>query len=84
MNEGVDKTLMCLGIPMQIKSIEGYTARCEAKGVVRDVSLFMMQDEALDIDDFVVVHVGYAIQKISAEEAQTAWELYDQMLASEA
>jgi hydrogenase expression/formation protein HypC len=67
---------------MQIKSIEGYTARCEAKGVERDVSLFMMQDEALGIDDFVVVHVGYAIQKISAEEAQTAWELYDQMLAS--
>lgn len=73
---------MCLGIPMQIKSIEGYNARCEAKGVERDVSLFMMQDEALDIDDFVVVHVGYAIQKISAEEAQTAWELYDQMLAA--
>ena len=71
---------MSLGIPMQIKSIEGYTARCEAKGVERDVSLFMMQEEQLDIDDFVVVHVGYAIQKISAEEAQTAWELYDQML----
>ncbi len=71
---------MCLGIPMQIKSIEGYTARCEAKGVERDVSLFMMQEEQLNIDDFVVVHVGYAIQKISAEEAQTAWELYDQML----
>lgn len=71
---------MCLGIPMQIKSIEGYTARCEAKGVERDVSLFMMQEEPLNIDDFVVVHVGYAIQKISAEEAQTAWELYDQML----
>jgi len=71
---------MCLGIPMQIKSIEGYTARCVAKGVERDVSLFMMQEEALQIDDFVVVHVGYAIQKISAEEAETAWELYDQML----
>ena len=71
---------MCLGIPMQIKSIEGYTARCEARGVERDVSLFMMQEEQLNIDDFVVVHVGYAIQKISAEEAQTAWELYDQML----
>jgi hydrogenase expression/formation protein HypC len=65
---------------MQIKEIEGYTARCEAKGVERDVSLFMLQDEPLAIDDFVVVHVGYAIQKISAEEAQTAWELYDQML----
>ena len=73
---------MCLGIPMQIKSIEGYTARCEAKGVERDVSLFMMQEESLQIDDFVVVHVGYAIQKISAEEAQSAWEIYDQMLAA--
>jgi len=67
---------------MQIKSIDGFTARCEAKGVGRDVSLFMMQEEKLDVDDFVVVHVGYAIQKISQQEAQTAWELYDQMLAA--
>jgi len=74
---------MCLGIPMQIKSIDGYTARCEAKGVERDVSLFMMQDEKLAVDDFIVVHVGYAIQKISSEEAETAWEIYDQMLTSE-
>lgn len=72
---------MCLGIPMQIKQIDGYTARCEAKGVERDVSLFMMQDELLQKDDYVVVHVGYAIQKISQQEARTAWELYDQMLA---
>ena len=72
---------MCLGIPMQIRQIDGYMARCEAKGVERDVSLFMMQDEPLQEDDFVVVHVGYAIQKISPQEARTAWELYDQMLA---
>ena len=74
---------MCLGIPMQIKSIEGFTARCEAKGVERDVSLFMMQDDKLEVDDFIVVHVGYAIQRISQQEAQTAWELYDEMLAGE-
>lgn len=71
---------MCLGIPMQIKSIDGFTARCEAKGVSRDVSLFMMQDDNLVVEDFVVVHVGYAIQKISPQDAATAWELYDQML----
>jgi hydrogenase expression/formation protein HypC len=65
---------------MQIKAIDGFTAHCEAKGVERDVSLFMMQGEKLDPDDFIVVHVGYAIQKISPHEAQTAWELYDQML----
>ena len=74
---------MCLGIPMQIKSIDGFTAHCEAKGVTRDVSLFMMQDDKLVVDDFVVVHVGYAIQKISFQEAQTAWEIYDEMLAAE-
>ena len=74
---------MCLGIPMQIKSIEGFTARCEAKGVERDVSLFMMQDDALEVDDFIVVHVGYAIQRISPQEAQSAWEIYDEMLAGE-
>ena len=72
---------MCLGIPMQIRSIDGFVACCEAKGVERDVSLFMLQDEPLAVDDFVVVHVGYAIQKISPAEAQTAWELYDEMLA---
>ena len=74
---------MCLGIPMQIKSIDGFTALCEAKGVTRDVNLFMMQEDGLMIDDFVVVHVGYAIQKISPQEAQSAWEIYDEMLAAD-
>lgn len=74
---------MCLGIPMQIKQIDGFDARCEAKGVERDVSLFMLQHEPLQEGDFVVVHVGYAIQKVSPEEAATAWEIYDEILAAE-
>ena len=74
---------MCLGIPMQIKQIDGFNARCEAKGVERDVSLFMLQHEPLESGDFVVVHVGYAIQKVSPEEAATAWEIYDRMLGAE-
>lgn len=74
---------MCLGIPMQIKSIDGFTAVCEAKGIERNVSLFMMQDEPLTVDDFVMVHVGYAIQKVSQQDAQSAWELYDEMLKTE-
>lgn len=73
---------MCLGIPMQVREINGFMATCEAKGVFRDVSLFMLQDEDIAVDDFIVVHVGYAIQKITPQEAQTAWELYDQMLAA--
>ncbi len=66
---------------MQIQQIDGFMARCEAKGVERDVSLFMLQDDALQPGDHIVVHVGYAIQKITPQEARTAWELYDQMLA---
>ena len=68
---------------MQIKQIDGFNARCEAKGVERDVSLFMLQHEPLQHGDFVIVHVGYAIQKVSSEEAATAWEVYDEMLALE-
>lgn len=71
---------MCLGIPMQVKSIDGFTARCEAKGVERDVSLFMLQHETVTPGDFVVTHLGYAIQKVSAEEAAGAWAVYDEML----
>ena len=73
---------MCLGIPMQIKQIDGFNARCEAKGVERDVSLFMLQHEPLEYGDFVVVHVGYAIQKVSDEEAAESWALFDEILAA--
>lgn len=70
---------MCLAIPMRIDSIDGFTARCEAKGVWRDVSLFMMQDAPPAVGDFVMVHVGYAIQKIAEADARTAWELFDRI-----
>ncbi len=72
---------MCLGIPMKIIEINQFMARCEAKGIERDVSLFMLQDETVTSGDYVVVHVGYAIQKVSAAEAITAWEIYDEMLS---
>lgn len=73
---------MCLGIPMQITAIDGLTAHCEAKGVEREVNLFLLQNTALTTGDFVMVHVGYAIQKIAADHARSAWELYDEMLIS--
>lgn len=75
---------MCLGIPMQISAIDGFLARCNAKGVERDVSLFLMQDEGVAPGDFVMVHVGYAIQKMTEQDARSAWEVYDEMLAAEA
>ncbi|MCV6638038.1 HypC/HybG/HupF family hydrogenase formation chaperone [Candidatus Albibeggiatoa sp. nov. NOAA] len=74
---------MCLGIPMQIVEIDGFKARCTAKGVERDVSLFMLQHETLASGDYVMVHVGYAIQKMTQQEANSTWELLDEILSLE-
>ncbi|MCP5419298.1 MAG: HypC/HybG/HupF family hydrogenase formation chaperone [Gammaproteobacteria bacterium] len=74
---------MCLGIAMRVVCIDGYNACCEAKGVQREVSLFMLQDEPVEPGDYVMVHVGYAIQKITEQEARSIWELFDEMLARE-
>jgi hydrogenase expression/formation protein HypC len=73
---------MCLAVPMQIKEIDGFNALCEAKGVQRDVSLFMLQGEDVGVGDYVIVHVGYAIQVISASDAHASWELFDELLAA--
>ncbi len=75
---------MCLAIPMQVTKIDGYNAHCESKGVERLVSLFILQDEKIEVGDYVLIHVGYAIQKISEAEALSTWELLDQMLAEDA
>lgn len=73
---------MCLAIPMQIIEIQGSIARCHAKGIEREVNLFMLQHEILAIDDFVLVHVGYAIQKIEPQQARSSWELFDDLQLS--
>jgi hydrogenase expression/formation protein HypC len=70
---------MCLGVPMQVQAIDGFNARCVAKGITRDASLFMLQDEPIAVGDFVLVHVGYALRRISREDALSAWELFDQV-----
>ncbi|MGZ4960678.1 MAG: HypC/HybG/HupF family hydrogenase formation chaperone [Methylomonas sp.] len=74
---------MCLAIPMQISHIDGFNARCTAKGVQREASLFLLQEDDVQVGDYVLIHVGYAIQKISEYEARTAWELFDEMFAKE-
>ena len=74
---------MCLGIPMKITAIDQYMAQCEAKGTFRDVSLFLLQDNMPKVGDFVVVNVGYAIETMTAADAQSSWELFDLILESE-
>jgi len=68
---------------MEVMAVDGYLARCSAQGVEREVSLFMLQDELVAAGDFVMVHVGYAIQKMTPQQARSAWELYDEVLRAE-
>lgn len=74
---------MCLAVPMRITKIDGYQCTCEAKGIEREVSLFMLQHEKMAVGEHVLVHVGYAIQKVSEEDAADSWALFDQVLAAE-
>jgi hydrogenase expression/formation protein HypC len=74
---------MCLGVPMRVIARDGFLARCEAKGIERSVSLFLIQHEEVAPGDHVMVHVGYAIQKMSEAEARSTWDLYDEMFARE-
>jgi len=73
---------MCLGIPMVVMEIDGFNVRCEAKGIERTASLWLLQHEQVNIGDNLMIHLGYATQKMTAEQAQSAWEIYDEMLTS--
>jgi len=75
---------MCLGVPMRVLEIDGFMARCEARGIERKASLFLLQHENIQPGDLVMIHVGNAIQRMSEEDAHSAWELYDEMLQLEA
>jgi hydrogenase expression/formation protein HypC len=59
---------MCLGVPMQVKTIENEMAVCEIDGVQREASLMMIDDVA--VGDYVLIHAGFAIEKIDEEEAR--------------
>ena len=64
---------------MQIVAIDGCNARCAAKGVFREVSLFMLQDQPVVVGDHVLVHVGYAMQIITEADARSTWEMLDEL-----
>ena len=65
---------MCLAIPAQVEVIEGDQAVVSIGGVRKEVSLALVDD--VEIGDFLLVHVGYALNKISEEEAQKTLELF--------
>lgn len=75
---------MCLGVPMRVVEVAGFVARCEARGVSREASLWLVQHEGIGPGDHVMVHGGNVLQKLTTQEAEAAWSVIDEMLAEEA
>ena len=64
---------MCLSIPVKIISIDGDMAEVSAGGTIFRAGLQMVED--VRPGDYVLLHAGFAIQKISAEEAEETLKL---------
>ncbi|MFP4154929.1 MAG: HypC/HybG/HupF family hydrogenase formation chaperone [Halothiobacillaceae bacterium] len=70
---------MCLAVPMKILELSGNSARCERGGVQRTVSLFLLEPDSVTVGDFVMVHVGYAIERVDPDRATEARALADEL-----
>ena len=71
---------MCLGIPAQIVEIvdsEGGLAKAEISGVRRAVSIALCPEAG--VGDWVLVHVGFALERIDEQQARETIELLEQM-----
>jgi hydrogenase expression/formation protein HypC len=73
---------MCVGVPMQVISIEGDQAVAEVDGVKREASL-MMLDQEVKIGDFVIVHAGFAISRLDQEDARETLAMMRELFTPE-
>lgn len=73
---------MCLGIPGQVVEItdpELQIAKVDVSGVRRKVHVGLVLPDGLEIGEWVLIHVGFAISKIDEKEARATLELLQQM-----
>lgn len=72
---------MCLAIPGKIVSVEEAnglrSARIQFGGIVRQASLDFVPEA--QVGDYVMVHVGYAISRVDAAEAERTYQLLEEM-----
>ena len=68
---------MCLSIPAKILSINGSSAKVSAGGAVFTASLEMIENAG--IGDYILLHAGFAIQKISTKEAEETIRLFEEI-----
>lgn len=68
---------MCLAIPMKITKIDGLTATGEAGGLLQDIRIDFLED--VKSGDYVMIHAGFAIQKMTEQEALENLELLEEI-----
>jgi hydrogenase expression/formation protein HypC len=73
---------MCLAVPSKIIGINDLMATVDVFGARRDISLMLLPEE-VQIGDFVIVHAGFAIQKIDLEAGNEALRLIKELVESE-
>ena len=70
---------MCIGIPSKIISIENLKATIDVYGAQRDISLMLLENE-VQVGDYVIVHAGFAIQKLQEDIAKETLGYFNQYL----
>lgn len=70
---------MCLAIPAKIIKIENGMGTIDMEGTRREVSLLLQEDAG--VGDYVIVHAGFAIQKLDEEEAAESLKFLRQMVS---
>ena len=66
---------MCLGIPGQLVEFvpdNDQLARVDVSGVRRMINIGLLEDEVLEVGDWVLIHVGFAMSRIDEDEAAVA------------
>lgn len=71
---------MCLAVPGQIVALEGTQADVDFGGVLKKVNVSLIEGQ---IGDWVVVHAGFAIEKMDEEEAQETLQTWKELLEME-
>ncbi len=68
---------MCLSVPAKIVEINGEMARVAVGETIVNASLQMLDD--VEIGDYVLLHTGFALQKISAADAAETLALFEEL-----
>jgi hydrogenase expression/formation protein HypC len=74
---------MCLAVPSKIVSINDLMATVDVYGARREISLMILPEE-VETGDFVIVHAGFAIQKIERQAGNEALRLLKELVESDA